>query len=139
MGDAIWLFFGTPKWFLSNVQDPMAVGILSVFPFVGILCLVAGVALAVWRRNRFLWRFGLPFLGCQALVVVAGFLRGSLDNSITTYILAPFIAVMLGWSLFLVVRAKCARIAALLLAVFTLSYASYASFVSWMSFTDTWL
>ena len=139
MGDAVSLFFGSPKWFFSNLIDPFAVGVLSLVPFVGILCLAAGVALGIRKREKSLWKFGFPFLASQVLVAVAGFLRGEVDSSQSPIVLLTFMAVILGWSLFLVYKAKGARIPALLLAVFTVSYASYASFVSWMSFSDTWM
>ena len=139
MGDAVWLFFGLPQWFFWNLVDPFGVGPLSIVPFVGILCLVAGVILGVRKRATFLWRFGLPVLASHALVAVAGFLRGALDASHVQIVVLSFMVVILGWSLFLVYKAKGSRIAALLLAVFSLSYAAYASFVSVMSFTDNWM
>ena len=139
MSDAIWLFFGLPKWYLSNLLDPFDVGPLSIVPFVGILSLVVGLALGVRKRDRFLWRFGLPFLASQLLVAVAGLLRGDLPGSQAVFVLAPFMFVILGWSSYLVYKATGARVPAFFLAVFTLSYAAYASFVSWMSFADSWM
>ncbi len=139
MSDAVRLFLGLPQWYSFNLLDPFAVGPLSIIPFVGIICLALGVAWGAWKRQRFLWRFGFPFLASQALVAVAGFLRGDLESSKAVFVLAPFMLVILGWSAFLVYKARGARIPALLLAVFTLSYASYASFVSWMAFTDSWM
>ncbi len=139
MGDAVWLFFGLPKWYFSNLLDPFAVIPLSIVPFIGTVCLVPGVVLGVRKRARSLLRFGWPFLASQLLVAVAGFLRGELDGSQTQMVLIPYLVVILGWSSFLVFKAKGLRMAAVLLAVFTLSYAAYASFVSGMSLTDTWL
>ncbi len=139
MGDAVWLFFGLPRWFFWNLVDPFGVGPLSIVPFVGILCLAAGVILGVRNRARFLWHFGWPVLASHAFVAVAGFLRGALEASQVQIVVVSFLVVILGWSLFLVYKARGSRIAALLLAVFSLSYAAYASFVSVMSFTDNWM
>ncbi|MDJ0760799.1 MAG: hypothetical protein QNJ19_15495 [Woeseiaceae bacterium] len=139
MGDAVWLFLGLPKWFFWNLLDPVSAGPLSLIPFVGIVCLVVGTTLGAQKRARFLWRFGLPVLASQALVAVAGYLRGALDTLQSQIVAVCFMLVILGWSLFLVYKAKGARIPALLLAAFSLSYAAYASFVSAMSLTDNWL
>lgn len=139
MGDAVWLFFGLPQWFFSNLVDPFAVIPLSVVPFVGSLCLAAGLLLGYRKRARFLGWFALPCLASQALVAVAGFLRGGLDSSQSMKVLLPYLVVILVWSAVLVVKAKGARFAAVLLGGFTLSYAAYAAFVSGMSFADSWL
>ena len=139
MGDAVWLFFGLPRWFFWNLVDPFSAGPLSLIPFVGIVCLFVGATLGVCKRAGYLWRFGLQVLASQVLVAFAGLLRGALDTAQTQIVLGSFMVLMLGWSLFLVYKAKGARIPAISLAVFSLSYAAYAAFLSAMSLTDDWL
>ena len=143
MGNAVWLFLELPRFFFTMALSPFMVGPhldpLTSIPLAGIICLAAGSILGIRKRAVILWKFGLLILTCQALVLVAGLLRGLLDISVAQAVLLLFMLGILGWSALLIYRAKGVRFPALLIAVFTILYASAASFLSAMSFTDDWL
>ncbi len=139
MGNAFWLFFALPKWFFSSILAPFSAGALTLIPVAGIVCLIIGIVLAVRLRAKSLWVFAFPALASQALVTIAGFMRGAFANSSSVLVLFAFLAIQLGLSSYLVYRFREARLPAILLAVFSLSYAFYASFIAGMAFTDDWL
>ncbi len=75
----------------------------------------------------------------QVLVVVAGFMRGSLREEANQPILLAFLLLQIAVAAYFVFRLNGARLSAAALAVFTVSYALFAAFVAAMAFSDTWL
>jgi hypothetical protein len=137
MGNAIWLFFALPDWYFSTILAPFSTGVLTVVPAVGIVALAVGAAWGVAKRRLGLSAFLVLPAASQALVVVAGFMRGTVGNAeviIWTFLLLQ--AVAAGYFVF---RLKGARLPASALAVFALSYAFFASFVASMAFSDVWV
>lgn len=139
MADAIWLFFAVPQWYAATILAPFNHGILTLIPAAGIACLVIGTLLgAIKRRFDLLDFLGLPALS-QVLLAGAGFMRGQVDGGTGWFVVGAFLALQLAIAAYLVVRLEGARIPALFLSLFSLSYALFASFVALMSFSDQWL
>ena len=137
MGNAVWLFFALPEWYFSSILQPFGAGILTAVPAVGILALAVGIAWGVAKRRLGLAIFLTLPAASQALVVVAGLLRGKVHNSdMMLWMFLLLQAIAAGCFVF---RLKSARIPASALTVFALSYAFFASFVASMSFSDMWL
>lgn len=142
MYSAIWLFIGVPKWYFGTIFAPFSAGVFTLVPAIGVVALAIGALWGAMRR-----RFGLAvFLALpaasQMLVVVAGFMRGRVGHNELHYIffgLSGFILLQLVAACYLVFRLTAARLPALALAIFSLTYALFASFVALMSFQDTWL
>jgi len=137
MGNAVWLFLATPAWYFSTVLAPFSAGPLTAIPALGVLSLALGVTLGALKRERGLLVFALLPLASQALVAVAGFMRGMLRES--TPLIWAFLLLQVAVAAYLVWRVKRARLAAVALAVFAASYAFHAGFIASMAFTDTWL
>jgi hypothetical protein len=78
MGDAVWLFFALPNWYFSTIVTPFGAGTLTAIPTLGIVSLVAGVLWGAFKRRLGLLVFLALPAASQGLVVVAGFMRGSL-------------------------------------------------------------
>ena len=90
MGSAIWLFFALPDWYFSSILAPFSAGVLSMIPAAGIICfLIGGVWGAAKRRLGLLLFLLLPLLS-QALVSVAGYMRGDVDNDTSELVLSAF-------------------------------------------------
>jgi hypothetical protein len=139
MGNAIWLFFALPDWYFSSILAPFSAGVLSMIPAAGIVCLlVGGVWGAVKRRLGLLIFLLLPLLS-QVLVAVAGYMRGEVDSDTSGVVLSVFFWSQAAIAAYFVFRLKGARLPAVLLSLFSLSYAVFASFVASMSFGDVWL
>jgi hypothetical protein len=139
MGNAVWLFFALPDWYFSSILAPFGAGALSMIPAAGIICLlIGGVWGAVKRRLGLLFFLLLPLLS-QVLVAVAGYMRGDVGNTTSQVVLSAFFWSQAGIAAYLVFRSKGARLPAVFLSLFCLSYAVFASFVASMSFGDVWL
>lgn len=93
---------------------------------------------AVKRRLGLLIFLLLP-LSSQVLVAVAGFMCGDVDNDTSEIVLSAFFWSHVAIAAYFVFRLKGARLPAVLLGLFSLSYAVFASFVASMSFSDVWL
>lgn len=137
MGNAVWLFFALPVWYFSTITAPFGSGVLSAIPVLGIVSLVLGVVWGVIIRRLGLMIFLLLPAASQALMVVAGFMRGSPTYSLP--ILSTFLLLQIAFAGYFVVRLKGARLPAAVLTIFTASYAFFAAFVATMAFSDTWL
>jgi hypothetical protein len=139
MGNAIWLFFALPDWYFSSILAPFSAGVLSMIPAAGIVCLlIGGVWGAVKRRAGLLIFLLLPLLR-QVLVAAAGYMRGDVDNDTSEVVLSVFFWSQVAIAAYFVFRLQGARLPAVLLGLFSLSYAVFASFVASMSFSDVWL
>ncbi len=139
MGNAMWLFFALPDWYFSSILAPFSAGVLSMIPAAGIVCLLIG---SVWgaakRRLGLLIFLVLPIIS-HVLVAVAGFMRGDVDSSTSEAVLAVFFWSQVAIAAYFVFRLKGARLPAVLLGLFSSSYAVFASFIASMSFSDVWL
>jgi len=137
MNDAIWLLLAVPEWYAESIADPLGAGPLTLIPACGLVCLAAGIVLAVRQRSRASLLFLIPLLLSEAFVAAAGALRGQVSSP--TFILLAFLGVQFVLSAGLAVRLSGARAAGLLLGFFSLSYALFAAFVAAMAFTDSWV
>jgi hypothetical protein len=143
MGNAVWLFWAVPAWYFSTLLMPFGAGPLSAIPASGAVGLVIGAGWGVIKRKTNLLIFLMLILASQALVVVAGFLRGSLrgtTNQLTLQtLLGTFLLLQIAIAGYFVWRLKGARWPAVALAIFTSSYAAFGAFVAAMAFSDDWL
>lgn len=139
MGNAIWLFFALPDWYFSSIASPFEAGALSEIPALGIVGLAVGIVWGLTKRRLdlliFLW---LP-AATEALVVVAGFMRGSLSYKVSETIFWIFPVFQIAIAGYFVFRLAGARLPAAALAIFTSSYAWFGTFVAAMSFSDIWI
>jgi hypothetical protein len=139
MGNAIWLFFALPTWYFSSILAPFSAGMLSMIPAAGIICLLVGGVWGAVKRRLGLLIFLLLPLSSQVLVAVAGLMRGEVDSETSGVVLSAFFWSQLAVAAYFVFRLKGARLPAVLLGLFSLSYAVSASFVASMAFGDVWL
>jgi hypothetical protein len=115
------------------------VGLLTAIPALGTVCLMLGIGLALVRGRRSLLLFLIPLIASEAFVALAGMMRGDFRGETANPILLGFLAAQLIVSAWIVYRCRAALPAALLLAIFSISYALFAAFVAAMSFSDDWL
>jgi hypothetical protein len=143
MGNAVWLFCAVPTWYFSTLLMPFGAGMLSAIPASGAVCLVIGAVWGIIERKANLLVFLLLIVASQALVVVAGFWRGSLrgtTNELTLQtLLGIFLLLQIAIAGYFVWRLKGARWPAAALAIFTSSYAAFGAFVAAMAFSNDWL
>jgi hypothetical protein len=139
MNNAMWLLTALPTWFLEAAADPFGSGALTLVPAVGLLALVVGVIAGVLRRRRELLWFLLLFAFSEALVAIAGGMRGQLRGSLLNAAMWAFLAAQAAASAYLVYRIRGARLSAVSLGFFSLTYACAASLIASMSFSDVWL
>lgn len=139
MGDAIGLVLVLPRSYLAAALTPLSAGILTAVPAVGTLCLVAA-AIGVLRREARLLPFMLPFALTEVLAAVTGALRGQVrKSSAGGGVLLAFLATQLLTSIYLTYSRKGARLPAVLLATFSITYAAHGAFIAAMAFDDSWL
>jgi hypothetical protein len=139
MGNAVWLIFALPQWYFGALLAPLGAGPLSTIPALGACCGLAGLALGIRHRDtRLLW-FVAPAVASQVLMAVAGFFRGQFRGEPADIALCLFLIAQLAAALYLVYRLNGLRLAASLLAVFSISYSLFAAFVAAMAFSDDWI
>jgi hypothetical protein len=134
--NAVGLFKALPYWFF---QFPGSVDPITAVMYIGQISLVAGIFLMIWHRRWELLVFLIPVAICQALVAIAGFLRGQLSGEITSPIQSAVLLLQLLIIGYLVYRSRGMRLAATFLGLFCVAYSLFAVFVAGMSFRDTWL
>jgi hypothetical protein len=139
MNNATWLLMALPSWYLGAATNPFASGSLTLVPAIGLVSLVVGVMTGLLKRRRELVWFVLPFVLSEILVGVAGALRGQLTGNASTPLLLTFFGAQVAGSSYLIYRIKEARLSAVALGVFTVTYAAAAVLVAGMSFSDSWL
>ena len=138
MSNAVWLTLALPQWYFSSLLMPFEAGPLTLVPAIGGSALVVGTLLGIRARARLLLFFGALALLSHALVALAGLLRGILRGTDSSSVLI-FALLQLAAATYLVYRADNARLPAILLAIFTVSYALFATFIAGMSLSDSWL
>ena len=139
MDNAVWLFFALPQWYFITILAPLSGGPLTLIPAIGVVSLILGVALGTKARRRLILLFALLAFASQIFVAIAGFFRGSLEDSTVTPLLYAYLLIQVLAAAYLIYRIKGARASAVLLAIFTTSYAAFACFISAMSLTNDWL
>jgi hypothetical protein len=139
MGSAIWLLRAVPEWYFETLLDPLGAGPFSGIPALGALALIAGLVLAAMRRRKGLLLFLVPFAASEALVALAGAMRGRVGPSPAGWITLVFLAAQLLFCLWLLWRLRGARAPAAAFTLFSLTYALFAAFVAGMAFGDTWM
>ena len=135
MGNAEWLFLALPMWYAGAIA--------MVIPAIGIAGLIIGIVWgAVARAPGLLFFLALP-AASQVFVAIAGFMRGWFRNPLLQQtagiVLLAFMLMQIAAAGYLVFRLKGARLPAIALAIFSLSYANFASLVAFMAFTEQWL
>ena len=138
MTDAIVLLIQLPMWMLSSIASPFSMGVFTLIPAVGGVCLAIGLTLAVRRRLGALWTFVTPPLVSHAFVVATGLYEPALEPAAAENVLGVFLLLQLGICLYLVHRHRTSWVPAALLAAFSLSYAFCAVPIASMTLTDTW-
>lgn len=114
-------------------------GILSLIPFIGLVCLLAGAVAGIVERRRALWFFSFPFIVSECYVAIAGFYHGRLSGDATLAPICMFGFLQIALIAYLAYRLRSAGLAVWPLTVFSLSYAFFAYFVGQMLWTDTYL
>jgi FtsH-binding integral membrane protein len=118
-------------------MHPFSAGPLSLVPAAGALCLwIGAIAAIVYRERQLLW-FLLCFALSQGLVFLAGLFRGS--SSSAGPFLWAFLACQTILAGYLVWRCRGARVAAVPLALFCVTYALFAGLIAAMALSNRWL
>lgn len=143
MGNSVWLLTALPSWYLDAATHPSSAEALTVVPAIGLVSLLLGMILGAMRpRQELLW-FLLLFVSSEALVGIAGAMRGQVRAGTSIRILGVALYAFLGFQLaasaYLIYRIRGTRASAAALAVFSLTYAAAAVFVASMSFADEWV
>lgn len=122
---------------------PLSAGALTLVPAIGLIALATGVVLGAVKRKRDLLWFLALFAASEALVAVAGAMRGQVPlgepENLLSFGLLLFLGAQVAVSGYLTYRMKGARAAASALGVFCVTFAAAAAFVAAMSFTNNWL
>ncbi|MFA6124138.1 hypothetical protein [Sphingomonas sp.] len=139
MNSAAALIFALPQWYFGMLLAPLGAGALSIIPALGACCGLAGLVLGIWHRDARLFWFTAPAVASQALIAVAGFFHGQFRGEPSDITLCLFLIAQLAAAFYLVYRLDGRRLAALLLAVFSLTYSLFAAFVAAMAFSDNWI
>ncbi|HWT98903.1 MAG TPA: hypothetical protein VN229_14850 [Terriglobales bacterium] len=139
MGNAVWLFCSVPAWYFSTLLKPFGADTLSAVPALGSLCFIVGTVWGIVKRKAILLIFAPLIVVSQALVVVAGFMRGSVGGGVASFTLDVFLLLQVVAAGYFVWRLKGMRGPASVLAIFTSSYAAFAAFIAGMAFTNNWL
>jgi hypothetical protein len=140
MGNEYRLFFALPTWYFGAALSPFSAGALSLVPAIGAVCLLVGTFVGIVRRQWRLAWFGVPMALSQVCVVVAGVyygLYGRVPDAGAPIL--GFLAVQLALTLLIGWRCRRSGVAALLLAIFNITYATFAGFIAGMALTDRWL
>ena len=95
--------------------------------------------MGIWHRDARLFWFAAPAITSQALTAIAGFLHGQFRAGAADNALYVFVIAQIAAALYLVYRMDGRRLAALLLAAFSISYSLLAAFVAAMAFSDNWI
>ena len=139
MSNALWLLLALPSWYFPLVLSLFDGDILTAIPALGFIALLIGGGKAFLRRDSRLLLFVVPVLLSEGIVAVAGFMRGQLLAGGALVAVVVFLGIQTVLALYLIVRLRGARLAAVALSVFSLSYGAFAAFIAGMSFTDQWL
>jgi len=135
----MWLSASLLEWYFDGIfASASDLGILGIVPKVGATALLAGVILGLIQRQRSLLLFLIPVVTAHIYVAVTGLFERSMtypSNDLAASV--PFLLIQLAVCLYLVF--KTARIAALFLAIFALTYSWFAGFIGAMALTGNWL
>lgn len=134
MPNALLLAAASVYWYFSAIKLG---GLLILIPTIGTLCLIAGLAIMIWKRTwRVAW-LALSLLLSEILVFASGIWRGQLQHC--NPVLLAFLILQGAVLLYLIFRLKGARLSAAPLAVFAFSFALMTAGMAEMSFADNWL
>lgn len=134
----MWLSASLLEWYFDAVSAGADLGIIGIMAKLGATALVVGVVLGVVGKQRPLLLFLLPIATAHAYVAAAAFFEGSMSYpSHYEAVAVPFLLTQLAICLYLVF--KTARVAALFLAIFVLTYSWHAGFIGGMALSGDWL
>lgn len=139
MCNGLWLLLALPAWYFEASLHPLRAGVLSFFPFLGTLGLLAGAAMGLLKRRSSLALFFPSFAASECYVAIAGLLRGQLRGNASLVPFCIFVLVQLVLVGHFAYRARRAPLAVLAFTVFLLSYAFLAWLIGGMAFADSWL
>ena len=137
MQSSLWLFLMLPNWYFSSVGAPFAAAHLSAGPALGTIALLFGVVWGAIKRRGDLAVFLVLPAASQVLMIVAGLLRDRPAYTSPMWWLFPLLQLVVG--LYFVYRLDGARLPAIALTVFSVTYAMLATFIAGMAISGTWL
>ena len=137
MENVVWLSLAYPGWYVSTLRAPFAHIWLTTIPASGVVALAAGLILALVKREPAVLLAVGAFLISHAYVAIAAFFRGQYSDSGPSLI--AFLVVVAALVVFMIVRARASRLAAILVGWFTVTYALFSGFVGSMAFADVWM
>jgi hypothetical protein len=140
--DAMRLFYALPgEFFISLLVlfAPRNLNPLTAIPLAGVICLVAGLAIAFKRSASKIPLNLLPIVPSQILVAIAGYFLARVSSGAATAIVAAFLVFQLVLIGYIVYQSGPPRLPWFLLGFASLCYALVAALTAMMAFTDTWL
>jgi hypothetical protein len=141
METATILLLTLPKTFFSALAaiHTSGVAVVGLVSWTGTIGLAVGMIEGIRRRQaKLLWLSLSPLLS-HVLIASAFLLQGQIHGKLVSWITWPFLAFQMALLSFLVFRFKGARVPAVSLSIFGMTYALFSAFISTMAFTDTWL
>jgi hypothetical protein len=140
--DAIRLFYALPgEFFISLLLlfAPRHLNALTAIPLAGVICFVAGLAIAFKRSANGILLNLLPIVPSQILVAIAGYFLGRVSGGAATAIVAAFLVLQLVLIGYIIYRSRRPRLPWFLLGFASFCYALVAALTATMAFSDTWL
>jgi hypothetical protein len=95
---------------------------LALIPSIGVICLFAGVLMAIIERRRAPFLFFFPFAISECYVRIAGVFHGRLSAQATVVPVCIFAFVQIALVAYIAYRLRAAKLAGWALTVFSLSY-----------------
>ncbi len=135
MEQALWLFVYVPVVYVVTVVNyfPTTFGVFPpALAAIGIICLLTGIVQGYLARQKYLLTFLLLPAASQLYLVFVGFTDGKFEPGALYWILPAYLATQVLAAGYLIYRFREARLSAVFLAIFCLSYAVFAAFFSSM-------
>ena len=123
MHDALAAFLTLPALYLAFILKPFYAGPVTALPALTVVALTVGSVLGVLGRHRDLLFFLLLPVSSQGLLVLVALWHDTLSFEAIALYLVAFFILQVAAAGYLVFRSSEARLAASLLAIFTVPYA----------------
>jgi hypothetical protein len=133
------MLFGLPFTYFSTVMFPFAEGPLTAIPAFGTVYLVFGTIIGLFKRERRLLLYLIPFLLSHLLVAVSWSFWGQVSHGVSSWPLYVFVGLQIILVGFIIFVTREAWQASLPLAFFSITYSLAASFIAGMVLTNVWL
>lgn len=135
----MWLLTALPIWFFNSLFNPLGAGVFTIVPSIGVFFLIVGIGIGALQRYWALSAFVVAPTMSEVFVGMAGYFQGKLQEETTLYIILTFWAFQILLISGLIYTSRGARLAAISLAIFCLTYAFFTGFVATMAFRNVWL